>query len=273
MKTFIIPTDFSDTAKNAALYAAEMAAGNAGIELILYHVYPEIYAGSDSSPLNDDSGARIKIFNAALESVKAEMLAFGNLSITTVAEENNSFREALEDFANQNKADLIIMGITGSSKLEQVVVGSNTLHIAKKSVCPVMIVPPLAKYKGLKNIVFATDLKDIEEATPINYIKAVLDVFKPKVHIVNVSKDPNNLSAEQVAEKTKLQQLFQEYQPEFYMIKDNDVVDTLDHFSKDNNIDVILTVPRQHALSGIFQTSHTKQLAYHSHIPVIAVHE
>ena len=273
MKTFVIPTDFSETAKNAALYAAGLAAGKPGIELVLYHVYPDIYAGSDSSPLNDDTGARIKIFNAALESVKAEMLALGRLNIRCVVEENNSFMQALEDFVNENRADLIIMGITGSSKLEQVIVGSNTLHIVKRSVCPVMIVPPLAKYKGLKNVVFASDLHDIENATPIKYIKAVLDIFQPKLHIVNVSKEPSKMSSEQSAEKEKLQQLFQDYQPQFYMIKDNDVVDTLDHFAKDNNIDVILTVPRQHALSGIFQTSHTKQLAYHSHIPVIAVHE
>src|SRR5688500_6229230 len=101
MKTFVIPTDFSETAKNAALYAAEMATGKPGIELILYHVYPEIYAGSDSSPLNDDTGARVKIFNAALESVKAEMLALGRLNIKCVVEENNSFRQALEDLVNQ----------------------------------------------------------------------------------------------------------------------------------------------------------------------------
>ena len=129
------------------------------------------------------------------------------------------------------------------------------------------------KIQGAENVVFASDLHDIENATPINYIKAVLDIFQPKVHIVNVSKEPSKITSEQAAEKEKLQRLFQDYHPEFYMIKDNDVVDTLDHFAKDNNIDVILTVPRQHALSGIFQTSHTRQLAYHSHIPVIAVHE
>ena len=273
MKTFVIPTDFSETAKNAALFAAEMAAQTPGIELILYHVYPDIYAGSDSSPLNDDSGAREKIFNAALDSIKGEMQAFGNVTIRTAIEENNSFIQALEGFALHNRADLIIMGITGTTKLEQVVVGSNTIHFVKKNICPVMIVPPLAKYHGIKNVVFATDLKDIEKSTPARYIQSVLDIFKPKVHIVNVSKDPAKLTEEQTAEKSKLQQLFRDYNPAFYFIKDNHVVDTLDQFAKDNNIDVILTVPRQHALSGIFQTSHTKQLAYHSHVPVIAVHE
>jgi nucleotide-binding universal stress UspA family protein len=273
MKTFVIPTDFSETAKNAALYAAEMAAGKPGIELVLYHAYTEIYAGSDSSPLNDDSGTRIKLFNAALESIRSEMLAFGNLSISCLAEANNSFREAIERYVVQNRIDLVIMGITGTTKLEQAVVGSNTLHVVKRSVCPVMIVPPLAKYKGLKNVVFATDLKDIENNTPIRYIQAVLDIFNPKVHIVHVSSDPSKMSKEETAEKSKLQQLFNNYNPEFYAIKDNNVVDTLDQFAMDNNIDVILTVPRQHALSGIFQTSHTKRLAYHSHVPVIAVHE
>lgn len=273
MKTFLIPTDFSETAKNAALYAAEMTAGKAGIELVLYHAYTEIYAGSDSSPLNDDSGARMAIFNAALENIKTEMLSFGRLTISFVTEMNNSFRDALDHYIVNKRPDLIIMGITGTSKLEQTLFGSNTLHIVKRSVCPVMIVPPLAKYKGLNNVAFATDLKDIESNTPIKYIQEVLDVFNPKVHIVNISSDPSKMTEEETAEKVKLQKLFQQYNPEFYIIKDNNVVDTLDQFATDNNIDVILTVPRQHALSGIFQTGHTKRLAYHSHVPVIAVHE
>ena len=40
------------------------------------------------------------------------------------------------------------------------------------------------------------------------------------------------------------------------------------------DIDVIVTVPKEHSfLSGLFKTSHTKKLAYHSHVPIIASHE
>ncbi len=74
-------------------------------------------------------------------------------------------------------------------------------------------------------------------------------------------------------ERKMLHQIFQNFNPEFHFVSDPDVVDTLDRYAVDNNMDVILTVPRKHALSGIFQPSHTKRLAYHSHVPVIAVHE
>jgi hypothetical protein len=37
-------------------------------------------------------------------------------------------------------------------------------------------------------------------------------------------------------------------------------------------IDAIITVPRKHNfLSQLFKTSHTKKLAYHSNVPIIAI--
>jgi nucleotide-binding universal stress UspA family protein len=272
MKTFIVPTDFSEIAKNAAMFAAGMAASLPGSRVILYHVFPGIYAGSDSSPLNDDSGARKKIFDTGLASIKADMSALGNISITTIAEEHNSFIEALQNLVIHEKGDLIVMGITGTSKLD-IFIGSSTLSVVNKKLCPVIIVPPQARFSQIRNVMLATDLKDIDSSTPVKYLKGVLDLFKPSLHIVNISSDPANLSAESLAEKAKLENHFQNYDPKFYFIKDNDVINTLDQFARDNNMDVIITVPRKHALNGLFQTSHTKKLAYHTHLPMIAIHE
>ena len=39
MKTVIIPVDFSETALNAARYAAEMLSGNPDTNIILYNLY------------------------------------------------------------------------------------------------------------------------------------------------------------------------------------------------------------------------------------------
>jgi hypothetical protein len=51
-------------------------------------------------------------------------------------------------------------------------------------------------------------------------------------------------------------------------------LDATNSFTSDHNIDLIVTVPRKHSfLMGLYKTSHTKKLAYHSHIPVAAIHE
>ena len=35
----------------------------------------------------------------------------------------------------------------------------------------------------------ASDFKNVEEITPVGYLKAVLDFFKPQLHIVNVNSE------------------------------------------------------------------------------------
>jgi nucleotide-binding universal stress UspA family protein len=53
-----------------------------------------------------------------------------------------------------------------------------------------------------------------------------------------------------------------------------DFVESINIFAQDVGADLIITVPRRHSfLGGLFRTSHTQKLAYHSHIPVLTVHE
>ena len=53
-----------------------------------------------------------------------------------------------------------------------------------------------------------------------------------------------------------------------------DFLDAISNFAADHHIDLIVTVPRKHSfLSGLYKTSHTKKLAYHSHVPVVAIPE
>ena len=104
MKTFIVPTDFSDTAKNAAQFAVSIAAQNEDTQIILYNSFEKKYAD------------RINIMIEALEELKQELLiGHGNVQITCMAEEESSFTTGLERIARHQSADMIIMGITGAA--------------------------------------------------------------------------------------------------------------------------------------------------------------
>ncbi len=81
------------------------------------------------------------------------------------------------------------MGITGATRLEQIFMGSNALNMARQGVCPVIIVPPNAKFKKIENVLLASDFKDVRSTTPVAQIKKVLDIFKPNLHIVNVDAE------------------------------------------------------------------------------------
>src|SRR4051812_10558869 len=174
MKTFIVPSDFSDTSKNAARFAAQVAEKVADSQIILYHVFDKIEAGTDGSVLFNDHEGRRKIMELGLESVKIDMLNISpDIKVSVLAEEETSLITGLERLARQEKADLIIMGITGATRLAQIFIGSNTLSMVNRNICPVMIVPPDASFTGIKNVVFTSDFKDIDKTTPAKSLYGV----------------------------------------------------------------------------------------------------
>lgn len=261
MKTVIIPVDFSETALNAARYAAEMLSGKSDASIILYNLYH-----------HDDE---FELAGAYLDSLKNELLAKGDKEIECVREKGNDLVDSLERLAYQKSATLIVMGITGKSPVKQTLIGSNTLKIAMKDVCPVLIVPAQAIYNGVKNVALASDFKDVEDITPVTYLKAVLDFFKPNLHIVNVNSEIHvALNEELREERAWLAEQFAEYNPEFYFITTFDFEETIEQFVQDKNIDILINVPRNHSFyETVFKHSATKKLAFHSSIPVLAAHE
>ena len=275
MKKFLVPTDFSETSKNAAKYAAQMAAGIPGAKVILINISDKFTAGSDGSPLTETKRDRRTILQQALAHVAEEMRSLANVEIEFVIEEGSSLVETLERYVRHQGINMIVMGITGASRLEQLFIGSNTLDMVDAGVCPVMIIPPDAQFRPIKNVLFASDFKDVESTVPAVPVKSVLDLFRASLHIVNVDAEHYvDITDEYKAQRVKLEKILGNYQPEFYFIRQYDFLDAVSQFTQDKNIDVIVTVPKEHSfLSGLFKTSHTKKLAYHSHVPIIAIHE
>ena len=274
MKKILVPTDFSETSKNAARYAVNIARSIPGAEIILYHLSDKMAVGSDSSPVTETEQDRKLIVGAALEHMIEELDA-SEVSFIPVAEGGSSLVECLSRYVRHKGMDLVIMGITGATRLEQIFMGSNALDMVKANVCPVMIIPPNATYKQIKNVVFTSDFKNVESTTPIASIQKLLRAFKPTLHIVNVDHEHYvEVTAEYKTERGLLETMFKEFSPQFYFIRMYDFQDAVSSFAADHQIDLIITVPRKHNfLTGLYKTSHTKRLAYHSHVPIVAIHE
>lgn len=276
MNNFIVPIDFSETSKNAARYAAHISTLVPDAHLILYNVFDTLEYGTDSSPLGTEGvedTSRKEIVELALSSVRTELSGITNATISCVAEESHRFLDALENYVKMNDIQLIVMGITGATKLGQILIGSNALNIVRRELAPVIIVPPDAHSQSAKNVLLLTDFKDVDHTIPIPSVKAILDLFKPKLFIVNVDHEHYvQVTDEYKTERSKLEIKLKDYNPEFYFIRLFDFVEATNQFVADYHIDLILTFPRKHSfLSNIFKTSSTKELAYHSHVPIVAI--
>lgn len=262
MKDVIIPVDFSETSLNAARYAAAMLSGDMNTHVILYNMF--------SDETEADTAAQY------LESLKAELLQKGVTdNVECIKEYGTDLIDCLGRLAYQKTAELIVMGISEKDEWRQLLTGSNTLKMAEQNVCPVMIIPPTAKFNGIKNIALTSDFKNVETTTPVLAIKSILKMFKASLHIVNVDNQHYvSLTEEFLAERGKMLDIFSEYQPEFYFIGMNDFYDAIEQFAKDHNIDLIIIIPKNHSfINSLFSTSHTKKLAFHTSVPLLAAHE
>jgi nucleotide-binding universal stress UspA family protein len=262
MKDVIIPVDFSETSLNAARYAADMLSGKPDAHVILYHMF--------SDQKESETSAQY------LESLKAELLQKGvSHNIECIREYGEDLIDSLGRLAYQKNAELIVMGISEKDEWKQLLMGSNTLKMAEQNVCPVMIVPPVSKFAGIKNIALTSDFKDVESTTPVLAIKTIMEMFNASLHVVNVDNEHYvALTDEYLTERGKMQAMFAEFNPEFYFIGMNDFYEAVEQFSKDRNIDLLIIIPKNHSfINRMFSASHTKKLAFHSSVPILAAHE
>ena len=261
MRDIIIPVDFSETSLNAARYAAAMLSVKENTRVILYTMFKA-----------EDEAATSEQY---LQSLKAELEQKGVLSIETVKELGADLIDNLGRLAYQKTAELIIMGISEKEEWRQLFSNSNTVKMAEQNVCPVMIIPPNAKYNGITNVSLASDFKEVDASTPVLAIKTVLEIFNANLHIVNVDNEHYvALTDEYLAERAKMQKMFAEFNPEFYFIGINDFYEAIEQFSKDKNIDLLIIIPKNHSfMNSLFSSSHTKKLAFNTSVPLLAVHQ
>lgn len=260
MINVIVPLDFSETSFNAAEYAADMYANRPDINIILYHYYA---SGEDISPAR-----------TFLDSLKAK-LSSKVTNIETALESGANFIDRLAAFSHVKRAYMIVMGLTGKTPMAQRFSGSNTLKMSEKNVCPVLIVPGDATYNKINNVLIASEMKYVEETPVLLAVKRVLKDFKPALHILNVdSSHYISLTAEFEEERDKMESLLAEFKPEFYFMRLFDFHESMNLFTRDKNIDMIIIAPKHHSFyARLFKTLHTKTMIYQSKVPVLAVHE
>lgn len=277
MKTIIVPTDFSETSYNAARYALGLARQMNTARVVLYHAYELIVPIPDvpsSVPMVNPDELRSASMEG-LDKMKRELdpLLPENTILASRAE-NHLLPANIDQVARQEQADLIVMGITGGSQLEEILVGSNTIDVVKHTTCPVIIVPADARFRPIRKIVFACDFRKVVETTPIQPLKKLLNVFRPELHVLNIDHESKHFTSDTPYETLMLDTLLEGYSPQFHFIDHTNVVQGIMDFAEKQEADLILVIPKKHGLfDHIFKRSRTTQLAFHTHIPLLAIHE
>ena len=278
MKSIIVPTDFSSASYNTARYAIALAADLSADKIVLYNAY-QPYIPEDpeyNTILTQDISEYKTISEEGLIKMKSTLQAEAPSSLQLDCESDYSMIQAgIESACKKHNAVLVIMGVTGTgNSIEEAIFGSNAVDVARHSKTPVIIVPSAAKYSGLQKILLVLDFKKVAETTPVNEINSLLNATNAQLDVLHVEINDGGTEESVDNEKKILNSLFNNYEPQYYFVKGENFTETINQFAVENNSDLIIVIPKKHGLfESIFKRSHTKALAFHSHIPIMTIHE
>lgn len=193
VKKILLPTDFSDNAQNALIFALELAK-KTGAQLELLHCIEEPY---NFAPMVDQIMQQIvqkseQLFDNIKDDIHKNHRYTG-IDVQTSIQTGKSTLTILEE-AKKEHSDIIVMGTRGRSGVERFLYGSTTAHVVQHSNIPVLIIPQNAVFKGFEHILFATDYHD-GDLQALNYVAQLAELFDSGINVFHSSIE-NDLRSE-----------------------------------------------------------------------------
>ncbi|MGO1243789.1 MAG: universal stress protein [Sphingobacterium sp.] len=279
MRKILFPTDFSDAANNAFLYALNLAK-ELEAELYVLNTYmqpvlssshagqpemvPEIYQTHELHQFEN-----FKKYSIILNRL-ADDNGLNGVPIRYLFEEGTVVSNVLT-VINKENIQLIVLGTNRASGIMNKIFGSNTLGVIRGVKIPVLSVPLEAKYRGIEEILFTTLFRDEDEAA-LKQIVIMAEKFRVRVKCIHVHKQ-SNLDTIGLAEKwTKL---YPQSNLEFVFLEmDQSVEFTLNKYIEENRVDLLCVVKRnRNFLERIFSTSMSNKLRTHTNTATLVLQE
>ncbi|MCW3093395.1 MAG: UspA domain protein [Ferruginibacter sp.] len=274
MKIIIVPVDFSTTSANAAEFAGNLAAFY-GASIWLYHAYEIPIALSEFAYPVVDIAEMQKAAEHELELVKQNTIGKLERPITiNTKAEMNVFQLGLNNFCDLMKPDIVVMGLSGKKNLARLIVGSNTIKTVYSLVYPLLIVPPEAEFIPVRKIGFACDYRQVGKSTPVAFLKRIVNDFHAELHVLNVDHNNKNPDPVDIPEGYLIHDLLRDAKAEFHSIEAGEITEGINWFIDRSKLDWLVIIPKKHKLlEKIFKRSHTMKLVFHTHIPLLCIHE
>lgn len=275
MKKVIVPIDFSEHSEYALKAAALLAKRNK-IEIVALHMLDisVVSLSESASDLQAQSFFYLKLAEKKFKTfLKKDYLK--DLKVTPIIKHYLSFKE-INDIAEEEKADLIIMSSHGASGVKELFIGSNTEKVVRHSSVPVLILKEELFDLNFEDVVYACDFS--EKSIPAyKKVLKLMQFFGAELHLLYVNL-PND--------RFKTTSEMQEMAVNFLTKTDQDISKLKEitfeceytiekgilKFSNLIGADLIaISTHGRKGLSHVFQGSVAEDVSNHSMLPVITI--
>lgn len=273
MKNVLIPTDFSETAKDAFKYAQAYVSEEVNFDV--FHVYhPQIdpvypYLGTPSKSFFKQKEILVKEWaEKNAPSSEGSVMVKTNLEMSVkIAAPPNAIVEKSKAF------DLIVMGCTGETTFLEKAFGSTATYVARNAHCPVLLIPRKYRFSGYKKVLYASNIEDFDESMLQNLVDFTWD-YNPEISLVHINE--NKEKDYEVIEE-EYEQFFREKTPycglKFVKIEGKTIIKGLQQYAYENDIDLIVMATKHRDwMDDIFHKSMTKRMVLNSTIPLLVMH-
>jgi nucleotide-binding universal stress UspA family protein len=277
MKKILVPTDFSKPAQIAVDVAANIAK-KANAEIVLLHVVEEVTGDSFNieGEVEISGNWENKIFTMRLiEKAKKQLAKLVEETKALGVKVRHELRlgtpfHGMRTIITDQDVDLVVMGTSGHSKLEEMIIGTNTEKVVRHSKCPVLTVHKKPSTSDFKNIVYATSMSKEEEVFS-KIVKETQKLHNSTIHLVRVNT-PGNFQRDAVV-KSYMQDFAKKLQLKNYTVNVfNDLTEEegIIYFAESINADLIaMATHGRTGFAHVIAGSIAEEVVSHSKRPVL----
>lgn len=278
MKKILFPTDFSENANNAFVYALKWAEKYEA-EIITLHVY--------ELPVLDMSFVDIPLYQAEVYQ-SIEMGSFENFKdqipiLRNIASQHGLSHIPLNnillsgdlvsnilEIVQKEYIDFVIMGTTGSNGFKGMFLGSNTASVMSGTNTYVIGIPEKAIYQSITKIAFTTQFT-IEELDSLRRLIPIAKKFDAEIECVYIKNETNAVKEIIIAD---WEVIFREENVRFHIIESNDVQEAILEFINEHHINLLTISKHKRGFwEGLFHSSLTEKLSNNVQIPLLVLHD
>ncbi|WP_025743231.1 universal stress protein [Aquimarina pacifica] len=274
MKNILLPTDFSENAKNAIDYALKLFKNELCTFYILHVEKASAYMTDDlmSAPSNasihhsvtHDTKEKLKLLIDKLKKgTNTQGYTFFALT------DYDMFTDAIKQVVKSKNINLIVMGTNGATGAKEVIFGSNTIKVIRNINCPILAIPDGYTFKTPEKILYTIDYNDHFSKNGIEPLTDILTKFKTSLKILKIKED-DTLTVSEFDDKKNMKDFFKDTQHTFHSITNVPTVLAIDCFMQIMNVDMnAMFIHKETFLERFFQGSNTSRISYKTRVPLL----
>lgn len=262
MKNLLVPTDFSEYAEAALEYAAFIAK----IRQSTIHILTVLHS------TNEDEYKKAEIELDKLK--KVEFLE--KIKIETYIKIDGQISDKIIECAKDVGADMILMGSHGTSTVTDILLGSNTDRVVRKSEFNVLTIKHKMFNIKFKSIAFASDFSP-ESNRIFSIVKKFADKFDAQIHLLKINTpaqfEPTRVSMEKINHFIENEGLSPISGDKYKIALYSDSTQELGilNYCIENEIDMVALGTHKHSFWQLMFESTSQNLVSHSFRPVLTI--